>query len=180
STKSGRRNCSGETLTATLNDGQLRPSRQARRSNELAEFDNQAGMLRNRNETPWRYFALDGMNPTGQPLDPGQPLPPWIDDRLIDDVQLLISDRLTERAFQQFAVREIGVHRGIVDARPVAAFALGAIERHIGVTQDVAGVLEQLSITAMPIDAPILMLCPLRTNGAQMMPRMRSVIACNE
>src|SRR5215470_8173965 len=30
----------------------------------------------------------------------------------------------------------------------------------------------QLSITAMPIDAPILMLCPLRTNGAQMMPRM--------
>src|SRR5262249_20007503 len=109
---------------------------------ELAEFDNQAGMLRNRNETPWRYFALDGMNPARQRLDADQLLAAWIDDRLIDDVQLLISDRLTERAFQQFAVREIGVHRGIVDARPVAAFVLGAIERHIGVTQDVAGVLD--------------------------------------
>src|SRR5262249_37927119 len=98
STKSGRRNLQRRDVDGNAQRRPIAPVEAGTAEHELAEFDNQAGMLRNRNETPWRYFALDGMNPARQRLDADQLLAAWIDDRLIDDVQLLISDRLTERA----------------------------------------------------------------------------------
>ena len=68
--------------------------------------------------------------------------PARVDDRLVDDVQLLVFDRLAQRAFQQFAIRQVGIHRRVIDTGAVAALVLGAIERHVRVTQDVAGVLD--------------------------------------
>ena len=49
-------------------------------------------------------------------------------------------DRVQQIAFEQLALRKVGVHRRVVDAGAVAAFVLGAIERHVGVAQDVGGV----------------------------------------
>ena len=37
-------------------------------------------------------------------------------------------------------MRQVGIHRRVVDAGAVAAFVFGAIERHVGVTQNVAGI----------------------------------------
>ena len=53
---------------------------------------------------------------------------------------LVVLDRLEQIAFEQLAARQVGVHRRVVDAGAVAAFVLGAIERHVGVAQDVGGV----------------------------------------
>src|SRR6516225_6591632 len=141
STKSGRRNCSGETLTETVKPGQLRPSRQARRRMYFAKLDDKARVFGDRNKMPRRDFALHRVDPARQRFDADQPPGAAIDNRLIDDVQLAVFDRLAKCAFEQFAVRQVGVHRRVVDAGAIAAFVLGAIERHVGVTQDIAGVL---------------------------------------
>jgi hypothetical protein len=98
-------------------------------------------MFGDRNKARRRDFALHRVNPARQRFHADQPLAAAIDDRLMDDVELAVFDRLAERAFEQFAVRQIGVHRRVVDAGAVSALILGAIERHIGIAQDVGGVL---------------------------------------
>ena len=108
---------------------------------EFAKLDNEARMFGDRNKARRRDFTLHRVNPARQRFHADQPLAAAIDDRLIDDVELAVFDRLAERAFEQFAVRQIGVHRRVVDAGAVSALVLGAIERHIGIAQDVGGVL---------------------------------------
>jgi hypothetical protein len=108
----------------------------------FAKLDNKAGMFGDRDKASRRDFALHRMDPSRQRLHADQPVAAAIDDRLIDDMQLTVFDRVAERAFEQFTAGEVGVHRRVVDAGAVAALVLGAIERHIGVAQNIAGVLD--------------------------------------
>src|SRR5215471_3649317 len=147
----------------------------------FAKLDNRARVFGDRNKACRRDFAMHRMDPARQRFDADQPPAAAIDNRLIDDVQLAVFDRLTKRAFEQFAVRQLGVHRRVIDAGAIAALVLGAIERHVGVTHKISRASwVQLSITAMPIEAPILMPWPLTTNGVQIAARMRSATACSE
>ena len=87
-----------------------------------------------------RNFAVDRMGPARQRLDADDGVAAGIDDRLVGGAQVVVLDRLEQIAFQQFAVGQVGVHRRVVDAGAVAALVLGAIERHVGVAQNVGGV----------------------------------------
>src|SRR5262249_34750908 len=107
----------------------------------FAKLDNEARMFGDWNKARRRDFALHGMDPARQRFDADQPLAATIDDRLIDDVQFAVFDHLAQRAFEQFAIRQVGVHRRGVDAGAGAGLVLCAVERHIGVAQDIAGVL---------------------------------------
>src|SRR5437660_7546534 len=77
-------------------DGQRRPiaSETGAPEHEFAELDDQPGMLRNWNEPRRRDFTVDGMNPARQRLHAHELLAARIDNWLIDDVQLLVFDRL--------------------------------------------------------------------------------------
>ena len=140
STKSERRNCSGETFTAMVRFGQARPSRQARRS-----IHSPRSMIRP--ECSAIGMNCDGgicadgrMVPARQRLDADDLFAARIHDRLVGGGEPVVLDGVEQVAFEELAVGQVGVHRRVVDAGAVAAFVLGAIERHVGVAQNVGGV----------------------------------------
>ncbi len=79
------------------------------------------------------------MRPAAERLDADHGLAALVDDRLIQQSQAVVLDRLAQVGFQQLAVGQVGIHRRVVDAGAVAAFVLGAVERHVGIAHDVGG-----------------------------------------
>ena len=106
----------------------------------FAELDDEAGIFGDRNKDRRRNDARGRMRPARQRLDADHGIAAGIDDRLIGGGKAVVSDRVQEIAFQELALRQIGVHGRVVDAGAIAAFVLGAIERHVGVAQNIAGV----------------------------------------
>src|SRR6185437_8635411 len=106
----------------------------------LAQLPDQTGMLGNRNELRRRNLAELRMGPARQRLDADHLVAAGVDDWLIGGSQPVVLDRLVEVAFEQLAVRQVGIHRRVIDAGAVAAFVLGTVQRHIGVAQNVGGV----------------------------------------
>ena len=96
--------------------------------------------LGNRNEGRGRDHARGRVGPARQRFDADHGVAAGIDDRLVGGAEAVVSDRVQQIAFQELALRQIGVHRRIVDAGAIAPFVLGAIERHVGVAQNIAGV----------------------------------------
>ena len=84
STKSMRRNCSDDTLTATVSSGQALPSMQARRSTQFAEIDDQAAVLGDGDEFARRNLAAHRMRPAAKRLDADDLLAALVDDRLVE------------------------------------------------------------------------------------------------
>ena len=124
-------------------DGQARPALAVEAGapqHPLAELDDEAGVLGDRNEIRRRDLAGGRMVPARQRLDADHDRAAGVDDRLIGGGEAVVADRVQQIAFQELALRKVGVHRRVVDAGAVAAFVLGAIERHVGVAQDVGGV----------------------------------------
>ena len=97
-------------------------------------------MFGDRNEARRRNFAVHRMRPARQRLDADNAVARGVDDRLIGGADLVVLDGFEQVAFEQFAARQIGVHGGVIDAGAVAAFVLGAIERHVGIAQNVGGI----------------------------------------
>ena len=62
-----------------------------------------------------------------------------VDDRLIDDPQLIGGDRVPQVAFELLAFGQVGIHRRVVDAGTVATLVLGTVERHVGIAHHVGG-----------------------------------------
>jgi hypothetical protein len=93
-----------------------------------------------RNEDRRRNDARGRMGPARQRFHAHHGIAGGVDDRLIGGGEAVVSDRVQEIAFQELALRQVGVHGRVVDAGAVAPFVLGAIQRHVGITQDVAGV----------------------------------------
>ncbi len=96
-------------------------------------------VLGDRDEFGGRNFAARRVRPAAERFDADHGLAALVDDRLVQQPQLVVFDRLAQVAFQQLAVGQIRVHRRVVDAGAVAAFVLGAVERHVGVAHDVGG-----------------------------------------
>ena len=86
-----------------------------------------------------RNFAAGRMRPAAERLDADHGLAALVDDRLIQQLQAVVLDRLAQIRLQQLAGGKIGVHRRVVDAGAVAAFVLGAVKRHVGIAHDVGG-----------------------------------------
>ena len=124
-------------------DGQARPVAAVEAGaaqHPLAELDDEAGVLGDRNELRRRDLADGRMGPARQRLDADHVVAAGIDDRLIGGLEAVVLDRVQQVAFQELAVGQVGVHRRVIDAGAVAALVLGAVERHVGVAQDVGGI----------------------------------------
>ena len=123
--------------------GQVRPGAAVEAGapqHPLAEIDDQAGMLGDRDELRRRDFADGRMVPARQRFDADDLFAAGIHDRLVGGGKPVVLDGVEQVAFEEFAVGQVRIHRRVVDAGAVAAFVLGAIERHVGVAQNVGGI----------------------------------------
>ena len=133
-----RRNCSEETLTATVNSGQALPSSASTAQHPVAELDDQPAVLGDGDEFARRDLTAGRMCPAAERLDADDGLAALVDDGLVQEPQVVVFDRLAQVGLKKLAARKIGVHRGVVDTGAVAALVLGAVERHVGVAHDVS------------------------------------------
>ena len=103
----------------------------------FAEVDDQARVLGDGDELSGRNLAADRVRPAAERFHRDDRLAAVVDDGLVGDPQLVLLDRGAQVVLDELALEQIGIHRGVVDASPVAALVLGAIERHVGVAHDV-------------------------------------------
>ena len=105
-------------------DGQARPGlavEAGAAQHPVAELDDQAGMLGDRDEFGRRDLAAGRMGPAAERLDADHGLAALVDDRLVEQLQAVVFDRVAQVGLEQLAVGEVGVHRRVVDAGAVAA-----------------------------------------------------------
>ena len=101
------------------------------------------------------------MRPAAERFDANDHLAALVDDGLIQKPQAVVLDRLAQIGFEKLAARKVGIHGRVIDACPITAFVLGAIECHIGIAHDVGCGTALLSTIAIPSEAPIIMFWPL-------------------
>ncbi len=111
---------------------------------QFAERDDQAAVLGDRDELGRRDLAALRMGPAAKRFDAENGFAAVVDDRLIGHPQLVVLDRRPQVVLEQLAPEQVGVHRLVVDAGAVAAFVLGAVERHVGMPHDVGGAADML------------------------------------
>ncbi len=135
-------NCTGERLTATRTSlGQTAAALQASRSTHSPIGDDEPGFLGDRNELGGRDRAALGMVPAQQRLEAarrGSSLRP--SERLVDQAQLAACERLAQALLEHAAMLQRVVHAPLEEVVGAAAFALGAIEREIGILHQRVGV----------------------------------------
>ena len=110
---------------------------QARRRTQFSEIDDQSAVFGDGDKFARRDLAAGRMRPAAECLNADDNFAAFVDHRLIDELQSVFLDRLAQVRFEQLAARKIRIHRGVIDARAIAAFVLGAIERHVGIAHDV-------------------------------------------
>src|SRR5262245_38283094 len=76
------------------------------------------------------------MVPAQQRLEARNPAGLQVQDRLVMDLELAVSDRLAQIELERAARLHSLVHLRLEDMITAAPFALGAVERHIGVAQE--------------------------------------------
>ena len=102
-----------------------------------AELDDEPGMLGDRDEFGRRDEAARRVRPARQRLDADDLVAAGVEDRLVEHLEAVVLDGLAQVLLDELALRQVGVHHGIVDAGAIAAFVLGPVERHVGVAHDV-------------------------------------------
>jgi hypothetical protein len=110
-------------------------------------------MFGDRNELGGRYQAADRMRPPRQRHHADELLAAGVDDRLIQHLEAVGLDSLAQLRLDQLALRQIGIHHGVVHAGAVAAFVLGPVQGHVGITHDVGGAALGASIDHGDADA---------------------------
>ena len=95
------------------------------------------------------------MVPAQQRFAGGNPAGFEIDQRLIEQLELFVGQRLAQIKFQNAARLDGLRHFVAEEAEGAAAVRLGAIERHVGVLQQRIGADAGGDVIAMPTLAPI-------------------------
>ncbi len=109
-----------------------------------ADLGDQATTLGQLDEDPGRDQATLRMAPAQQRLDAGDALGAQVDQRLIDEEQLVAAERRDEIDLQIEPLLGSGVHAGLKPHPAVLAGALGGVQRQVGVAhQLVRGALER-------------------------------------
>ena len=132
----------GERLTAILMwSGQLRAAAHASPDRPLAELNDEADLLGHRDEGAGRNQALLGMAPADQGLDPADLVGPEIDDGLVVQLELAGGQRLAQIVLHGAPHLHLRVHLRPEEAVGAAPVALGAVERQVGVADQLVGAL---------------------------------------
>ena len=99
----------------------------------FAEFVDQAGVFRDRDEFGGRDHAAFGMAPAQQRLAAGHLVAAEIDQRLVVDFEAAVHQRLAQILLQGKPRLGAGIHRRLEEAIGPAAVGLGAVHRQIGI-----------------------------------------------
>ena len=78
------------------------------------------------------------MIPAQQRLEAGDRAAAELGERLVMDLELLAADGQSEIGLELAALAQRLVHRRFVEAGEAAALRLGAVERHVGILDEVA------------------------------------------
>ena len=92
----------------------------------------QVALLRHGDEVDGVDHAALGMLPAHQRLEARQLLGRQVDDRLIEDADLVLGERFAQIALERDAVVAVGAHLGAEDLDAVGAAALGAVHGDLG------------------------------------------------
>ena len=103
--------------------------------NVAAEFHDQAGFLRKRDEIARRQTSACRMIPAHERLEASKLVRGQARDRLIEHRNLLALQRHAQFAFEREAVLLFRAHRGIENLDTVGPLALGAQHRQLAVPQ---------------------------------------------
>ena len=106
---------------------------------EGADLVDEAALLGNRHEDIRRHEADLGMQPAYQRLDPARLHRGGVEDRLIDDREAVLLERLAQLVGKAHALGARGVDRRVVEGDAVAAELLGEIHRDVGAAQQFLG-----------------------------------------
>ena len=121
-------------------NGQFRPGfgvNAGAAQHPIAEIDDESAVLGDCDEFAGRYLAAGRVGPAAKRLDTDNCLTALVDNELIQELQAVILDRLTQVSLEQLAAGKIGVHCCVINAGAIAAFVLGAIQRHIRIAHNV-------------------------------------------
>ena len=102
-----------------------------------AEAHDEIRLLGDGDEVVRAHQAALGMLPAHQRLEAGQLLGRQVDDRLIEDLDLVLRQRLAQVALQRDAVVAVGAHLRTEDLDAVGAAALGAVHGDLGLFVEV-------------------------------------------
>ena len=127
-------NCAADRLTPTLTgSGQPAASRQARRNTQLPSSPDYADVLGDPYEVSGADNAAFWMAPAQQRFAAAEVAARKGDPRLIEQLELLLFERCRQFPLELVALHGGPFDVGIEEAEVIAASALGAIEREIGV-----------------------------------------------
>ena len=101
----------------------------------FAERDDKADLFRERNERRGRDQSVFGMIPADQRLKAADLAALQIHHRLVIQLELACGQRLAQILLHDAAGLHLLVHRGLEEAERAAAVALGAVQREIGIAQ---------------------------------------------
>ena len=118
-----------------MSSGQVAASAQAVRSTHSPSWIDQAGLLGDRNELGRRDHAALGMVPAQQRLAAVIAVVADVDQRLVVQLELAAHDRLAQIEFQRAPRLHARVHLGLEEPIGAAAVGLGAVQRQVGVLQ---------------------------------------------
>src|SRR3954447_1518280 len=107
--------------------------------NPAAEIHDQAHVFRNRDDIDRRNGAANRMIPAQQRFTRPYPSRLEIDERLIEQLEFLVGQRLAQVQLQNTAGFDDLGHFVAEEAESAAAVRLGAIQRHVGVLQERIG-----------------------------------------
>ena len=134
-------NCTGDRLTATfMRRGQFAASRQASRSTHspigtISPISSASGMNSAGDTRP-----RSGWFQRSSASKPVMLVGPQVDERLVVQLELAVGERLAQVELERAARLQPRVHLGLEEAVDAAPVRLGAIERHVGVLQQLVGV----------------------------------------
>ena len=104
-----------------------------------ADRDDEAGLLRERDEVERRHEAALGVVPAHERLDRRDPAAGQVDGRLVVDHELVALERLLELGLQLEALERGEVHVRLEELVAALAAALGDVHGHVRVAQQLLG-----------------------------------------
>ena len=107
---------------------------------ELTELDDEAGLLGERNEVERRDQAALRMVPAQQRLEGDYAIAGDVADGLVVRLEFVALERRPHIHFQQAPRLRARVHAGLEEAIGAAAVGLGAVQREVGVLQQLVGI----------------------------------------
>ena len=136
-----RRNWIGDRLTATrTSSGHFAHVAAGLAQHPVADLDDQAHLLGDRNELGRRDHAAQRMRPAQQRLAGRDLLGLQVEQRLVVDLEGVVGERVAQVELEAAARLRRDVHVRLEEAPGAALVGLGPIERHVGVLEQVVGV----------------------------------------